>query len=74
MDILNEDEIDQLIAQSKIASKYNQVVDSHSAYEILTDKLDQAAERTEEIKQQKEEAKETVPPKRKKKDSLMTLP
>jgi uncharacterized protein len=59
MDILTDGEIDNIISKSKIAAKYNQVIDSQSAYEILTDKLNEAAERTEEIKKQKEEAKTT---------------
>jgi DNA helicase HerA-like ATPase len=59
MDILTDGEIDNIISKSKIAAKYNQVIDSQSAYEILTDKLNEAAEKTEEVKKQKEEEKET---------------
>ena len=59
MDILTDSEIDGIISKSKIAAKYNQVVDSQSAYEMLTDKLEEAAEKTEEIKKQKQEEKET---------------
>jgi len=59
MDILTDGEIDTIISKSKIAAKYNQVIDSQSAYEILTDKLNEAAEKTEEIKKQKEETKTT---------------
>lgn len=44
MDILSDAEIQQLASQSKIASKYGQVVDSHSAYEILQQKLQVASE------------------------------
>jgi DNA helicase HerA-like ATPase len=58
MDILTEAEIDALIAKSKIASKYNEVIDTQSAYEILTGKLNEAAEKAEEIKKEKEQAKE----------------
>lgn len=39
MDILTEAEIDALTAKSKLAAKYNKVIDSESAYEILTAKL-----------------------------------
>ncbi len=53
MDILTGDEINNIVNNSKIASKYNQVIDSQSAYEILTAKLDEAEKRTEEIKQEK---------------------
>ncbi|MCG2614558.1 DUF853 domain-containing protein [Terrimonas sp. NA20] len=58
MDILTDPEIDTIVSKSKIAAKYNQVVDSHSAYEILTDKLNEAAEKSEEAKKQAEQAKE----------------
>src|SRR6476619_5483093 len=38
MDILNESEIDNIVAHSKLVAKYNQAIDSVSAYEILTGK------------------------------------
>jgi hypothetical protein len=46
MDVLAEAEIDTIIGKSKLAGKYNQVTDSESAYEILTAKLEEAAEKT----------------------------
>lgn len=58
MDILTDTEIDGIVGKSKIAPKYNQIIDSQSAYEILTDKLNQAAEKTEEVKKQQEEEKQ----------------
>src|SRR6187402_1010682 len=57
MDILTDAEIDGLISRSKIAAKYNKLVDSESAYEILTQKLNEAAKQDEQIKQRKVEAK-----------------
>jgi hypothetical protein len=48
MDILSEAEIDALVANSTIVPKYNQVLDSESAYEMLTEKLEEAQERTAE--------------------------
>ena len=54
MDILTDTEIDELISKSKIAAKYNRVVDSESAYEILTQKLNEAAKEDEQIKKPKE--------------------
>ncbi|MCR6722338.1 MAG: DUF853 domain-containing protein [Chitinophagaceae bacterium] len=39
MDILTASEIDNLVAQSKIAAKYNEVIDNKSAHEILTEKI-----------------------------------
>lgn len=57
MDVLSDQEIDNIISQSKLVAKYNQVVDRESAYEMLTAKLEGAAEQAAEEKQQKEEAK-----------------
>ena len=57
MDILTETEIDSLVSKSKIAAKYNQIIDSNSAYEILTQKLNDAAER--DADQKVEEKKST---------------
>jgi uncharacterized protein len=45
MDILTQPEIDAINFHSKLVAKYNQHVDSESAYEILTAKLEEAAER-----------------------------
>jgi DNA helicase HerA-like ATPase len=59
MDVLSEIEIDAIVSKSKIAAKYNQVVDSQSAYEILTEKLNEAAEKTAEEKREKEKEKES---------------
>ena len=53
MDILTDAEIDDLVSKSKIAAKYNEVVDSKSAYEMLTEKLEDAAKRNEETKEEK---------------------
>jgi len=43
MDILTPAEIDAITGKSKLVAKYNQVIDSESAYEILTAKLQDAA-------------------------------
>lgn len=58
MDVLSEAEIDSIVSKSKIAAKYNQVVDNESAYEILTEKLNEAAAKSEQQKKEAEEAKE----------------
>ena len=50
MDILSDAEIDGIVAKSKLVGKYNQVIDSNSAYEILTQKLEDAAKKTEDEK------------------------
>ncbi len=57
MDVLSDSEIDGIVAKSKIAAKYNQIIDSQSAYEILTDKLNEAAEKSAEQKEAAEEEK-----------------
>lgn len=43
MDVLTDTEIDQLVAGSKLAAKYAKEIDSDSAHEILTRKLEAAA-------------------------------
>jgi DNA helicase HerA-like ATPase len=54
MDVLTDSEIDTLVNQSKLVKKYAETDDRESACEILTGKLEEAAEKTA---QQKEEAK-----------------
>lgn len=66
MDILSEDEIDELVAKSKIATKYNQIIDRESAFEILTKKL----EGNQEASQEEQEAAE---PAKKEKSTLDTI-
>ncbi|MFN8252228.1 MAG: helicase HerA-like domain-containing protein [Ferruginibacter sp.] len=58
MDVLTDTEIDALTGKSKLVAKYNQVVDSESAYEILTAKLNAAAEQAAEEKEDAKPAKE----------------
>lgn len=43
MDILSDDEINGIVNQSQLVTQYNKVIDSESAYEILTAKLQEAA-------------------------------
>jgi len=52
MDVLSQDEINGINSRSKLVAKYNQSIDSESAYEILTAKLQEAAENSskEEVK------------------------
>ena len=58
MDVLTEGEIDSIVSKSKLAAKYNQVIDSQSAYEIITAKLQEAAEKTQQEVENKKPAKE----------------
>ncbi|MBK8712739.1 MAG: DUF853 family protein [Niastella sp.] len=46
MDVLSQAELDAINAKSKLINKYNQEIDSQSAYEILTSKLQEAAEKS----------------------------
>lgn len=48
MEVLTAGEIDNIVSKSKLALKYNKVIDSESAYELLTEKLKEAAENTPE--------------------------
>jgi predicted flap endonuclease-1-like 5' DNA nuclease len=48
MDVLTEAEINAINAKSKLVPKYNQVIDSESAHEILSQKLAEAQARTAE--------------------------
>lgn len=48
MDVLTDSEINTLVAQSKLVKKYEQTVDSESAYEILTAKLEEAEKKSAE--------------------------
>lgn len=57
MDILTDDEIDALVSKSRIVAKYNQNIDSESAYEILNAKLEQAAAKMDEQAEEQREAK-----------------
>lgn len=66
MDILTDEEIDAITGKSKLAPKYNQTVDSQSAYEMLTDKLQEAAEKTAVDKE-----KEVKPKKQKEEPSTL---
>ncbi|WP_117884268.1 helicase HerA-like domain-containing protein [Aureibaculum luteum] len=53
MDVLTDKELKELIAQSKIAKKYNEEIDRESAYELLGEKI----ERAEELEVKEKEAK-----------------
>ena len=57
MDILTESEIDNIVSHSKLVAKYNQAIDSVSAYEILTGKLEQASQQAEQQKQVQQQQK-----------------
>jgi DNA helicase HerA-like ATPase len=59
MDILSEEEISRINRKSDLAAKYQTVNDADSAYEILNEKLEEAAERsTAEPEKKKRTVKE----------------
>lgn len=53
MDVLTDAEIDSIVGRSKLAAKYNKEIDTESAYEILTAKLEEAAENAREVEESK---------------------
>jgi uncharacterized protein len=63
MDILTPAELSNLVTKSGIAAKYNQVIDSESAYEMLTEKIKTFEEekQQEELKKQQEKAAKAAP-------------
>ncbi|WP_339626727.1 helicase HerA-like domain-containing protein [uncultured Winogradskyella sp.] len=58
MDILTKSELSSLLAQSKLAKKYNQEIDRESAYEMLNAKIERAE--AEEAKEKAKEEKEAL--------------
>ncbi len=61
MDILTPDEINSIVSKSKITSKYNEVIDRESAFEILKQKLEESEKAEEEQKVEKEKEKPKEP-------------
>ncbi|MBU2020106.1 MAG: DUF853 domain-containing protein [Bacteroidetes bacterium] len=58
MDILEDSEVDMLLAKSELVQKYNEEIDRESAYEILTKKLEKAISNEEFEKKSAEMDKE----------------
>lgn len=57
MDVLSDAEIDAINSTSRIARYYNEMIDSESAHEILTQKMEAAALRDAAVLQDKENSK-----------------
>jgi len=57
MDVLSDTEIDALVNKSRLVNKYNRQIDSQSAYEILTGKLEDAQKKAQEEQEEKQQAK-----------------
>jgi hypothetical protein len=62
MDILEQKEIDAVIKSSQVVKKYDQVIDSKSAYELLTERLEKAGDKDhqKEMKSQRSKASKEV--------------
>ena len=60
MDVLSEAEIDVLVNNSNLVTKYNRVINSESAYEILNEKLEVAAEKSAAKPQKKAVKEESI--------------
>ena len=59
--MLTDAEVDTLVAKSKLVKKYAETIDSESAHEIITAKLEEAAEKTKAAEEAEEQAKEDEP-------------
>ena len=57
MDVLTDAEVNALVTGSKLVKKYSEEIDSHSAHEILTAKLEEAAAKTQAATAAKEAEK-----------------
>lgn len=73
MDVLTDAEADALVHTSKLVKKYNREVDNESAYEILTAKLEEAAEKSTAEKEEKAAAKGNSGKKKEEKSVLETV-
>lgn len=73
MDILTTAEIDDIIEESYMIRKYNEIVDRESAYEILSGKIEEAQEkeRQEELKSQQEKAEKAYTRKGRRREKTM---
>ncbi|KAF0241184.1 MAG: hypothetical protein FD136_840 [Chitinophagaceae bacterium] len=64
MDILTDAEIDTLTSKSKLVAKYNQAINSESAYEMLSEKLAEAQAKSAEAASQAEDEVKSKPSKK----------
>src|SRR5690606_16969293 len=61
MDVLNDEEIAQINAKSKLVKKYAEEIDRESAYEILNKKIEEAYQEVEEKTPTKSTRKSSEP-------------
>lgn len=60
MDILTDEEIKDLVDKSKLVDKYSKTIDRESAYEILSEKLEQAKEEAPKRKARQQKEDDTI--------------
>mgnify|MGYP001279361085 CR=1 FL=1 len=60
MDILTAEEIDALVRKSVLAPKYNRTIDSKSAHEILSEKIEAAKAAEPEVKERRAKEEKSV--------------
>lgn len=58
MDVLTSEEVNAIVARSNLVMKYDKVIDQKSAYEMLTEKMEAAAEKVAEAEQAAQEEKQ----------------
>jgi uncharacterized protein len=73
MDILTDSELDEIVNNSSLKDKYNQVIDRESAFEILTKKLEQTNLESNTKDNSKEEDKENSTSEKKEKSLIESL-
>ncbi len=74
MDVLTPDEINRIVSASRLAGKYNQTIDTESAYEILSAKIEEAAVREKELKDQTQKVREEKKAYDKKEETFLDHP
>lgn len=61
MDVLTDSEINTIVSNSKIAARYNEVIDNESAYELLNNKIAAAVQATAEKTTENNKSKKPEP-------------
>jgi uncharacterized protein len=57
MDVLTEDEMENIIRRSELVSQYNREINRESAYEILSERMEEQNQREERERQMKEQSR-----------------
>ncbi|HMT11100.1 MAG TPA: DUF853 family protein, partial [Ignavibacteria bacterium] len=70
LDVLSPAEIDEIVAASKIAAKYNEVIDKESALEILNKKIEEHNAEQQKAAEEKAQEKESGKPKKEEKSTV----